>query len=69
MALTTLDPTPALESTARAAHDLGHHVVLAVDAMSDRDADSHQHSVQRIFPGLGETTTTDEILDQIPDHR
>jgi hypothetical protein len=29
----------------------------------DRDADAHQNSVERIFPKLGETATTDEILD------
>jgi hypothetical protein len=31
--------------------------------MTDRDADAHQNSVERIFPRLGETATTDEILD------
>lgn len=51
-----------VESSARAAHDLGYHVVLAVDAMSDRDADAHRHSVETIFPRLSETATTDEIL-------
>jgi isochorismate hydrolase len=37
-------------------------VVLATDAMADRDAGAHQNSVQRIFPRLGETATTDDIL-------
>jgi nicotinamidase-related amidase len=51
-----------VESTARQAHELGLHVTLAVDAMTDRDAGSHTHSVTRIFPRLGETGTTDEII-------
>jgi isochorismate hydrolase len=37
-------------------------VVLATDAMADRDAGAHENSVQRIFPRLGETATTDDIL-------
>jgi nicotinamidase-related amidase len=52
-----------VESTARAAHEHGYHVTLAVDAMSDRDEAAHAGSVQRIFPRLGETGTTAEILE------
>jgi nicotinamidase-related amidase len=52
-----------VESTARAAHEHGYHVALATDAMADRDADAHHNSVHRIFPRLGETGTTDEILE------
>ncbi|WP_373863829.1 isochorismatase family protein [Nocardia pseudobrasiliensis] len=51
-----------VESTARAAHEHGYHVTLATDAMADRDADSHRHSITKIFPLLGETATTEEIL-------
>lgn len=56
-----------VESTARQAHELGFHVTLAVDAMTDRAAEAHAHSVTRIFPRLGETGTTDEILALLPD--
>jgi nicotinamidase-related amidase len=52
-----------VESTARAAHEHGYHVTLAVDAMSDRHADTHRNSVERIFPRLGETGTTAEIIE------
>jgi nicotinamidase-related amidase len=52
-----------VESTARAAYEHGYHVVLATDAMTDGSAAAHQNSVERIFPDLGETTTTDEVLD------
>lgn len=60
-----------VESTARCAHDHGYHVVLATDAMADRDPDCHRHSLERIFPKLGETTTSAEItehLDRRPGH-
>jgi nicotinamidase-related amidase len=52
-----------VESTARQAHELGFHVALAIDAMTDLALDSHNHSVTRIFPRLGENGTTHEILD------
>ncbi|HEX4151778.1 MAG TPA: isochorismatase family protein [Steroidobacteraceae bacterium] len=52
-----------VESTARHAHELGFHVALAVDAMTDLSLDAHNHSVTRIFPRLGENGTTHEILE------
>jgi nicotinamidase-related amidase len=51
-----------VESTARAAHEHGYNVTLAVDAMTDRDPDAHENSVARIFPALGETGSTADIL-------
>ena len=51
-----------VESTARQAHELGFNVTLAVDAMTDRNADAHANSVTYIFPRLGETGTTQEIM-------
>jgi nicotinamidase-related amidase len=52
-----------VESTARHASELGFNVILAVDAMTDMDADAHTNSVTRIFPKLGETGTTAQIID------
>ena len=52
-----------VESTARQAYELGFNVTLAVDAMTDLSADAHVNSVTRIFPRLGETGTTQEIID------
>lgn len=60
--LTGVATSAGVESTARAAHEHGYHVTLATDAMSDLDADAHHNSVTRIFPRLGETATTEEIL-------
>lgn len=54
-----------VESTARAAHEHGYHVVLAVDAVADTDPDNHRHSIDNIFPRLGETATTAEILTKV----
>ncbi|MFA6231628.1 MAG: isochorismatase family protein [Rhodanobacter sp.] len=51
-----------VESTARQAHELGFNVTLAIDAMTDMSADAHANSVERIFPRLGETGTTAEII-------
>jgi len=51
-----------VESTARQAHEAGFNVTLAVDAMTDRNAEAHENSLARIFPRLGETGRTDEIL-------
>jgi nicotinamidase-related amidase len=52
-----------VESTARHAHELGFNVALAVDAMTDMSADAHHSSITRIFPRLGETGTTQQIID------
>ena len=54
-----------VESTARHAYELGFNVTLAVDAMTDISAEAHGNSVERIFPRLGETGTTQQIVDLI----
>ncbi|WP_328675452.1 cysteine hydrolase family protein [Streptomyces sp. NBC_00343] len=63
--LTGIATSSGVESTARSASDLGYHVVLATDAMGDPDPESHRHSVERVFPKLGETATTAEIVDMV----
>ncbi len=55
-----------VESTARNAYELGFNVTLAVDAVTDTDADAHENSVTRIFPKLGETGMTAEIIALLP---
>ncbi len=52
-----------VESTARQAHELGFNVALAIDAMTDMSPEAHLNSVTRIFPRLGETGATREIID------
>lgn len=54
-----------VESTARQAHELGLNVTLATDAMGDRSAEAHDNSIARIFPRLGETGTTQAIVEML----
>ena len=51
-----------VESTARQAHEHGFNVTLAVDATTDTNPDAHHNSITRIFPRLGETGVTREII-------
>jgi nicotinamidase-related amidase len=51
-----------VESTARFAQEAGYNITLATDAMTDMSAEAHENSVKRIFPRLGETGTTAEIV-------
>ncbi|MER5851115.1 isochorismatase family protein [Streptomyces sp. NPDC002012] len=51
-----------VESTARSAHEHGYHVTVVTDAVTDMDTDAHRNSVERIFPRLGETDTTEAIV-------
>jgi nicotinamidase-related amidase len=52
-----------VESTARQAYELGFNVTLAIDAMTDMRPEAHAHSIRHVFPRLGETGTTQEIVD------
>jgi nicotinamidase-related amidase len=52
-----------VEVTARQAYELGFNVTFATDAMTDVDADAHAYSVTRVFPKIGETGTTQEIIN------
>jgi nicotinamidase-related amidase len=60
--LTGVSTSVGVESTARSAYDYGYNVVLVVDAMTDRDAEAHRHSVEKIFPRIGETDTTANVI-------
>jgi nicotinamidase-related amidase len=54
-----------VEATARSAYDLGYNVVFVVDAMTDRDAENHRYSVEKTFPRMGETDTTEAVLKML----
>jgi nicotinamidase-related amidase len=51
-----------VESTARSACNLGYNTVTVIDAMTDFDRDAYDNSVEKVFPRVGERTTTDELL-------
>jgi nicotinamidase-related amidase len=63
--LTGIATGSGVEATARTAYDYGYNVVSVVDAMTDRDADAHRYSVEKVFPRIGEIATTDEVLRQL----
>jgi nicotinamidase-related amidase len=52
-----------VEATARQAYEQGFNVTLAIDAMTDRRPEAHDYSLNRVFPRLGETGTSQEIID------
>ncbi|CAM5390199.1 Isochorismatase family protein OS=Streptomyces rimosus subsp. rimosus (strain ATCC / DSM 40260/ JCM 4667 / NRRL 2234) OX=1265868 GN=SRIM_033200 PE=4 SV=1 [Streptomyces rimosus subsp. rimosus] len=51
-----------VESTARAAHEHGYHVTVATDAVTDMDEEAHRRSLEKIFPRLGETGSTEAVI-------
>ncbi|MFT4124702.1 MAG: isochorismatase family protein [Gordonia sp. (in: high G+C Gram-positive bacteria)] len=56
-----------VESTAREAYDLGYHVVIALDAITDPRIASHQHSTTTVFPALAQLGTSAEIIALLDD--
>jgi nicotinamidase-related amidase len=52
-----------VESTARQAYEQGFNVTLATDAMTDVRPEAHDYSLKHVFPRLGETGTTQQIID------
>ena len=67
--LAGISTSSGVESTARQAYELGFHVTLAIDAMTDASMDSHIHSLTKIFPRLGESGTTQEVLSLLESTR
>jgi nicotinamidase-related amidase len=52
-----------VESTARQAYEHGFNVTLAIDAMTDVRPNAHAYSIANVFPRLGETGTTDDVVE------
>ncbi len=51
-----------VEATARQAYEAGFNVTLALDAMTDPRAEAHAYTIANVFPRLGETGATQDIL-------
>jgi nicotinamidase-related amidase len=51
-----------VESTARAAFELGYQQVFVEDACAARAAEEHAHTVTRIFPRIGRVRRAAEVL-------
>ncbi len=60
--LTGVATSIGVESTARQAVEAGFNVAFAIDAMTDMSAEAHANSLTRIFPRVGETGTTADIV-------
>jgi nicotinamidase-related amidase len=60
--LAGISTSNGVEVTARQAYELGFNTTFAIDAMTDGDADAHAYSVTRVFPRIGETGGTTQII-------
>ena len=67
--LAGISTSNGVESTARQAYELGFHVTLAIDAMTDANMDPHVHSLTKIFPRIGESGTTQQVLNLLDSTR
>jgi nicotinamidase-related amidase len=65
LVLAGISTSIGVEGTARQASEKGYNLAFAKDAMTDMSADSHDHSLFRIFPRIGEIGTTEEIVSQL----
>ncbi|WJV65901.1 isochorismatase family protein [Pectobacteriaceae bacterium CE70] len=55
-----------VESTARQADEQLFNVTLAIDAMVDMRPEVHDFSIRHVFPRLGETGTSQDIINLLP---
>ncbi len=55
-----------VEATARQAYEQGFNVTLAIDAMADMRCEAHDYSIANVFPRLGETGASRDIIDLLP---
>jgi nicotinamidase-related amidase len=60
--LTGVATSIGVDTTARAAYERGYNVTFATDAITDLDPAAHEFATTKIFPRLGESDTTDEII-------
>lgn len=60
--ITGVATATGVEATARQAYEAGYNVTLALDAMADTRPEARDHSIRTVFPRLGETGTTEEII-------
>ena len=51
-----------VEAAARQAYEQGFNVPFALDAMTDLREEAHDYSIRNVFPRLGETESTQEII-------
>lgn len=52
-----------VDTTAREAYAHNYSVAFVTDAMADRELVDHEHAIERVFPQIGERSTTGEVLE------
>ena len=62
MVVTGVVTSGGVEATARQAYEQGFNVTLALDAMTDIREEAHEYSIKNVFPRVGETGSTQEII-------
>jgi nicotinamidase-related amidase len=65
MVVTGVATGTGVEATARQAYEQGFNVTLVIDAMTDVRPEAHDYSVANVFPRLGETGMTRDVLDRL----
>ncbi|MDF5721040.1 MAG: isochorismatase family protein [Rhizonema sp. PD37] len=66
--LAGLHTNVGVESTARAAFDMGYEVVFAEDAMSSFNTEMHRFAVQHIFGLMGRVRQSSEIVEALAEY-
>ena len=54
-----------VEGTARGASERGYNITFAKDAMTDMFDEAHEHSLKYIFPRIGETGETKDVIEML----
>lgn len=60
--VTGVATSAGVEATGRQAWELGFHVTLALDAMTDLREEAHEYSIRNVFPRIGETGSAQQII-------
>jgi nicotinamidase-related amidase len=60
--VTGVATSAGVEATARQAYEQGFNVTFALDAMTDTREEAHEYSIGSVFPRVGETGSTKEII-------
>jgi nicotinamidase-related amidase len=67
--ITGIATATGVEATARQAYEAGFNVTLAIDAMTDLRPHAHEYSLAHVFPRLGETGSTQDVLNLLASSR
>jgi nicotinamidase-related amidase len=63
--LTGIATSAGVQATGWSAYDYGYNVVFVTDAMTDRELATHTHCVEKVFPRIGETDTSENVLSRL----